>query len=108
MSQAGDRPGISVANHPRGALAVRRTRAWGGLVGVALCGLLSLKAGLPTLDVMLRALAGGIAGWLILWFAAVTVARELVIAEVRVKHAEMLAAAEARAAKAPGADARPV
>lgn len=91
MSDAEDTPGISVSNHPRTAAAVRRAKAWGGLAGLALCALLGLRAGLPVLDVMLRALAGGIAGYVALWAAAVAVARQLVIAEVRAQYAALMA-----------------
>lgn len=90
--------GISVTNHPRTRCAVRRAKAAGGLLGVALCGLLGLRAGVPLLEVMVRALVAGVAGYVVLWAFAVAVARQLVIAEVRARYAEVRRAAEARAA----------
>ena len=89
---AGDSAGISVAGHPRSATAVRRAKGAGGLLGTLLAALLALKAGLPSLDVMVRGLAGGIVGYLVLWAVAVAVARQLVVAEVRARYAELVQA----------------
>jgi hypothetical protein len=88
---------ISVAAHPRSASAVRRAKGLGGLLGAVLATLLATKAGLPPFDAMVRGLAGGIVGYVVLWAVAVAVARQLVIAEVRTRYAEI---ARARAAVA--------
>ena len=90
-------PGISVAGHPRSASAVRRAKGAGGLLGTLVAGVIALKAGLPLFDVMVRGLAGGIVGYLVLWAVAVAVARQLVIAEVRARYAELSRAATAAA-----------
>jgi hypothetical protein len=95
--------GISVAAHPRSAIAVRRAKGFGGLLGAALGLLLAMKAGLPLFDAMVRGLAGGIVGYLALWTVAVAVARQLVIAEVRTRYAEVMRAAAAAAADADAA-----
>ncbi len=87
--------GISIAGHPRSAVAVRRAKGWGGLLGLVLGTYLSLGAHVPLEDALLRGLAGGILGYLALWAIAVTVARQLVIAEVRARYAEVTAAAAA-------------
>jgi hypothetical protein len=92
--------GISVAAHPRTARAVARAKAWGGLAGLTLVAVLALRAGLPAFDAMLRALAGGVTGYVATWAIAVAVARQLVIAEVRARHAALRRAAEAAAAPA--------
>lgn len=73
----------SVANHPRAGAQVARAKAWGGLAGFALVGLLSWRAGAPIADALLRALAGGVVGYLATWAAAVLVWRHLVVAELR-------------------------
>lgn len=86
----------SVAAHPRAGAQVARAKAWGGLAGFLLVALLSWRAGVPTADVLLRAIAGGIAAYVIAWACAVAVWRHLVIAELRA----VRAAAAARAAKA--------
>ncbi|MFP5362734.1 MAG: hypothetical protein ACLGI5_08390 [Thermoleophilia bacterium] len=92
--------GVCVAGHPRSAAAVRRAKGFGGLLGTLLTALLALQAGLPPSDAMLRGLAGGIVGYLALWAVALAVARQLVIAEVRTRYAELVRATAAGAADA--------
>jgi hypothetical protein len=86
---------ICVAGHPRSASAVRRAKGAGGLFGALAAMILAQGAHLPLLDVLLRALVGGIVGHLVLWAVAVAVARQLVIAEVRARYAELTRAAAA-------------
>jgi hypothetical protein len=74
---------ISVAGHPRAAYAVRRARGWGGLIGLLLVAWYSHRAGLMPVDVALRALTGGIVGYVVAWMIALQVWRHLVIAEAR-------------------------
>jgi hypothetical protein len=95
---AGD--GICVAGHPRSARAVRRAKGWAGVGGILLCTFLALGAHLPAFDALLRGLAGGVAAYLVVWALALAVARQLVVAEVRARYAEVLAAHEAAAAAA--------
>ena len=90
--------GVCVAAHPRSAGAVRRAKGFGGLLGALLGTVLALSAHLPLFDAMLRGLAGGIFGYVALWAVAVAVARQLVIAEVRRRYAELTLAAAAAAA----------
>jgi hypothetical protein len=98
--------GICVSGHPRSASAVRRAKGLGGLLGALLAAILAHGAHLALYDAMLRGLVGGIVGYLALWAVAVTVARQLVIAEVRTRYAEVArAAAEAAAAAAAAAEA---
>jgi hypothetical protein len=80
---AGSGNAISVAAHPRAAYAVRRAKGWGGLIGLMLVAWLSHRAGLMAVDVALRALIGGIAGYVVAWVIALQVWRHLVIAEAR-------------------------
>jgi hypothetical protein len=84
---------ICVAGHPRSASAVRRAKGLGGLLGALLATGLGLSANLPFVEAMMRGLAGGIVGYIALWTIAVTVARQLVIAEVRRRYAEVTRAA---------------
>jgi hypothetical protein len=90
--------GICVANHPRSARMVRRAKGWAGVSGILLCTFLALGAHLPAFDALLRGLAGGIVAYLVVWALALAVARQLVVAEVRARYAEVLAAHEAAAA----------
>jgi len=99
--EGGGQSGICVADHPRSASAVRRAKGYGGLLGAILAIVLARSAHLPLLDAMVRGLAGGIVGYVALWAVAVAVARQLVIAEVRRRYAELTRAAAAAAAAAP-------
>jgi hypothetical protein len=102
---AGDATLPSVANHPRAGAQVARAKAWGGLAGFALVALLSLRAGVPTADALLRALLGGIAAYVATWACAVAVWRHLVIAELRAVRSHRAAEAAARRAAARRAEA---
>jgi hypothetical protein len=91
----------SVANHPRAAAQVARAKAWAGLAGFLLVGWLSLQAGVPTADLLLRALAAGVGAYVLAWACAVAVWRHLVIAELRaVRRARAEAAARMAAQRA--------
>lgn len=69
--------------HPRAQRAIGRAKAIGGVIGFVIGLWLSSRAGLPSWDTGVRALAGGIAGWLIVWVAAVQIWKQLIIAEYR-------------------------
>ena len=62
---------------------MRRAKGWGGLAGFGLAAYLSYKAGVPTVDVGVRAVLAGLAGYMLAWACAVTVWRHLVLAELR-------------------------
>lgn len=75
--------GISVAGHPRAAAGVRRAKGFGGIGFFAIAAYYSYKAGVPADQVALRAIAVGIAGYMLAWACSVTVWRHLVLAELR-------------------------
>ncbi|HWD76834.1 MAG TPA: hypothetical protein VG371_16985 [Solirubrobacteraceae bacterium] len=75
--------GISVAGHPRAAAQVRRAKGLGGIISFAIAAYLSYKAGVPSDQIALRALAVGLAGYMLAWACSVTVWRHLVLAELR-------------------------
>jgi len=78
------RPGaMSISAHPRATDSIRRTKGWGGILGLVLVGWLSLRAGVVPFEAALRALAGGVAGYVAAWLVAVQVWRHLVVAEAR-------------------------
>jgi hypothetical protein len=88
---------ISVSAHPTASYSVRRARAWGGLAGFAIVLLLSLRAGVPEYDALLRALAGGMVAHFGAWFCAVALWRRLVLAELdaeRVRREQLQASPE--------------
>jgi hypothetical protein len=89
----------SVANHPRAGGQVARMKAWAGLGGFGLVAILSERAGVPAADLLLRAIVGGIAAYVIAWAVGVAVWRHLVIAELRAVRMHRLAKARASAAR---------
>ena len=81
--QADSAGGPSLAAHPRASYQVRRAKGWGGIAGFSIAAYLSYKAGVPMFDLGLRAIIAGIVGYMLAWACAVTVWRQLVLAELR-------------------------
>jgi hypothetical protein len=75
--------GPSVAAHPRASYQVRKAKGWGGMAGFGIAAYLSYKAGVPTVDLGLRAIIAGMVGYMLAWACAVTIWRQLVLAELR-------------------------
>ena len=94
---------ISISGHPRAAYSIRRMKGFGGLIGLLLVGWLSWQAGALPVDAALRALAGGIVGYVACWMIAVQVWRHLVIAEARAAADKLRERLEAAAAARDGA-----
>ena len=65
-------------------------KGWGGLVAAAFSGYVAWKSGLPFFDTVLRALLWGTAAYVVVWFCAVQVWRQLAIAEVRAAEKQWL------------------
>ena len=78
-----ERPTFSAAGDPRAMAAIRRAKGFGGLAGFVLTGLAAHMHGELAASVLLRALAGGLAGYMIAWLAAVTVWRRIIRAELQ-------------------------
>jgi hypothetical protein len=76
-----DWPAISVAAHPRAARSVRRIKAWAGLAGFLVVGLLSWQAGADPFTIGVRALATGVGLYLAAWAVAVKIWQALVVHE---------------------------
>ncbi|MDO8211388.1 hypothetical protein [Conexibacter sp. CPCC 206217] len=74
----------SVANHPRAGDQVKRAKGWAGLAGFALVAFVSWRGEVPVEDMLLRALAGGIVAYLVVWATAVAIWRHLVVTELEV------------------------
>jgi hypothetical protein len=98
---------IRLSNHPRAKHQIRLAKGWAGLAGSALAGYASWHGGAPFLDTVLRALLWGVIAYILVWFCAVQVWRQLAIAEVRAaekvwraRKAEAELAARERAAQA--------
>jgi protein-S-isoprenylcysteine O-methyltransferase Ste14 len=89
------RPRLS--NHPRAQRQIREAKAWAGIVGFVLIGLLSLQSGQPLFDAGIRALVAGVGCYMAGWAMAVLIWRHLARAEVQI--AEQRIAAEQAAAQ---------
>lgn len=91
----------SVANHPKAGEQVKRAKAWAGLVGFGLVALVSWRSDVAVEDLLLRALAGGIVAYLVVWACAVAIWRHLVVTELEVVRERRAEEAAARKAAAP-------
>jgi hypothetical protein len=76
--------GVALATHPRARTSIRRVRAQAALGVFALVLFLSLRAGVPGPDALLRSLMFGIGAYFAAWFCAVAVWRQLVLGQLRV------------------------
>jgi uncharacterized membrane protein YccC len=74
--------GIRLKGHPRAQRHIARAKGWGGLTAFLVVLVLSLQAGVPTADAIGRGLVGGMAGYLVAWGIAVTVWRQIAMAEL--------------------------
>jgi predicted lipid-binding transport protein (Tim44 family) len=74
---------ITIKSHPRAAGSIRRTKARGGMIGFAIGALAAWMHGGLMASVVLHGLEGGVAGYLACWFAAVTIWRHVIYAELR-------------------------
>lgn len=94
----------SVANHPKAGRQVKQAKAWAGLIGFGLVAFVSWQGGTPAEDLLLRALAGGIVAYLVVWACAVAVWRHLVVTELKVVREQRAEQEAARRAAAPPMD----
>jgi uncharacterized membrane protein YccC len=98
---AGD-DGIRLSSHPRARRGIAQAKGWGGLGAFALVVFLSLRAGVPTADALLRGVLGGIAGYVVGWVIAVTVWRQIALAELERLRRRIIASMEEQVAQAEG------
>src|SRR3954454_12428003 len=87
---------VRLAAHPRAQRSIGRAKAIGGVVGFVIGLWLGSRAALPAWDTGMRALGGGIAGWLIVWVAAVQIWKQVIIAEFRAAEAKREQARQTR------------
>ena len=87
---------VALVAHPRASRSIRRLRARAGLLGLVIVTFLSLRAGVPAFDAVLRGLLGGIAAQFVAWGAGVMVWRQLVLGEIIAYRDAQFEAARAR------------
>ncbi len=73
---------MRLSQHPRARAGIRRAKGAAGLVAFLIVGLVSLRANLPEGDAAARALIGGIVAYFIAWAVAVTVWKQIALAEL--------------------------
>jgi hypothetical protein len=73
---------LSVVAHPRARRSIRRLRARAGLIALVAVTYLSLRAGVPAFDAVLRGLAFGVAAHFVAWGAGVVAWRHLIVGEL--------------------------
>jgi hypothetical protein len=74
---------VRLSAHPRAQRSIGRAKSLGGLAGFLIGLYLASKAGLPAWDTGLRALVGGVTGYVLIWLAAVQLWRQIALAEYR-------------------------
>jgi len=72
----------SVIAHPRARVSIRRWRGRAGLLGLIVVTYLSMHAGVPAFDSVLRGLAGGLVANFLAWIVGIVAWRHLVLAEL--------------------------
>ena len=77
---------VRLSAHPRAQRSIARAKSFGGLIGFLTGLYLASKAGLPAWDTGLRALVGGVTGYVLIWLAAVQLWRQIALAEYRAAH----------------------
>jgi hypothetical protein len=101
MAGTGEEPPlVSLSEHPKAGRSIRRTKAWGGLLAFAVTGFASHATGMGLDGAALRALGGGILGYLLTWWLAMIVWRHLLQAEARVAIERAVARRKELAARA--------
>ena len=103
---ASEQAGIRLSRHPRARRHIAMAKGWGGLGAFAVVFALSLHAGVPAGDAALRGVVGGVAGYVAAWMIAVTVWRQLALAELERLRRRMVADMEAQASEAQGGEPR--
>jgi hypothetical protein len=81
---------IKLSEHPRARRHIRLAKGWAGLAGCAFAGYASWKSGASFVDTVLRALLWGVAAYIVVWFCAVQVWRQIAIAEVKAAEKDWL------------------
>ena len=93
-------PEMRLTEHPRARAGISRAKGGAGLLVFLIVGLLSLNAGLLAQDAALRALGAGLVAYFLAWGVAVTVWRQLALAELETararRDARLAAAADER------------
>ncbi|MEN0012896.1 MAG: hypothetical protein AAGC46_06010 [Solirubrobacteraceae bacterium] len=81
---------VHIAGHPRAMRSIARVRAWGALIGFGVALYFGHKAGLTFVELMVRAILIGAAGYLVAWAGAQGVWRQIIFAELAARRTQAL------------------
>ena len=73
---------MRLSEHPRATAGIRRAKGAAGLGAFLFVALLSFRAGLPAPDAAVRGLLFGVVAYFLAWGTAVTVWRQIALAEL--------------------------
>jgi hypothetical protein len=96
---------VQLAAHPRARRHIATAKAWGGMIGFSLVFWMSHRAHMSFAEASVHALLGGMALYMLAWAAAVTIWREIAVAEVE-RARRMMAEQRRLAAEEADAQAR--
>jgi hypothetical protein len=74
---------VRLSSHPRAQASIKRAKAIGGLAGFAVSFFIAQGHGVAAFETGVRSLAGGIAGYVLIWGAAIIVWRQIAIGEYK-------------------------
>ena len=96
---------VQLSAHPRARRHIATAKGWGGIVGFAIVFWLSHRAHMSIAEASVHAVIGGMAISLLAWAGAVTIWREIAVAEVE-RARRMMAEQRRLAAEEADAQAR--
>jgi uncharacterized membrane protein YccC len=76
-------PLVALRDHPRAQDSIRRAKGFGALVGFLAVAATMYMNGATFDQLGMRALAGGVAGWMVAWAGAVVIWQQILVGETR-------------------------
>jgi hypothetical protein len=97
-------PHASITENTAARASITRAKAGAALVGFVVVAFFSYRAGVEPFEVGLRALAAGIAVWLIAWAVGIALWRRIIVQKIQTEAERIRDAHEARQRKLRGED----
>jgi hypothetical protein len=92
---------VRLAEHPRARRQIALAKSWGGLSGFGAVLWFSLEAGVAAPDAVLRALACGVALYVLAWAVSIAVWGQIAVGEVHAQRRQVLEELERRREQQP-------
>jgi hypothetical protein len=74
---------VSLRDHPRARQSIQRSKAFGAMIGFFAVAATTYMKGATLDQVGMRALMGGIGGWMVAWAGAVAVWQQMLVGETK-------------------------